>query len=170
MSTCFLQQFHPADRRAEAVNVSSVVMLSFMSVYAKGVACFRQYKTPAFRHRLLKVIRETRISSWLCQSIVPENISIHKVSGAMTNAVFFVSCPPWPGVKTLLLRVYGPSSGTLINRSRELHILHILSSQYRIGPRVYGTFDNGTLSSPNLSHSAHSDSQAGWRNTLTPQH
>lgn len=105
----------------------------------------RQYKTPAFRHRLLKVIRETRISSWLCQSIVPENISIHKVSGAMTNAVFFVSCPPWPGVKTLLLRVYGPSSGTLINRSRELHILHILSSQYRIGPRVYGTFDNGRL-------------------------
>lgn len=67
---------------------------------------------------------------------------VHKVSGSLTNAVFFVSCPSLP---TLLLRIYGPSSGSLISRPRELHTLHILSSKYHIGPRVYGTFENGRI-------------------------
>ncbi|KAK7468644.1 hypothetical protein VKT23_003148 [Stygiomarasmius scandens] len=63
----------------------------------------------------------------------------------MTNAVFFVSYPTIKEVRTLLLRIYGPSSGNLISRPRELHNLHILSSRYRLGPRVYGTFENGRL-------------------------
>ncbi|GAA5936832.1 uncharacterized protein JCM15063_000074 [Sporobolomyces koalae] len=46
---------------------------------------------------------------------------------------------------TLLLRIYGPSSGSLISRRNELHILHTLSSQYGIGPRVLGTFANGRV-------------------------
>lgn len=45
----------------------------------------------------------------------------------------------------MLLRIYGPSSGNLISRPRELHTLHILSSKYHIGPRVYGTFENGRI-------------------------
>lgn len=75
--------------------------------------------------------------------ILPEGIKIQKVSGSLTNAVFFVSYPSQPYVRTLLLRIYGASSGNLINRSHELQTLHILSSQYHIGPRVYGTFENG---------------------------
>lgn len=63
----------------------------------------------------------------------------------MTNAVFFVSCQAVAGVRTILLRIYGPSSGSLISRPHELHTLHILSSQYRIGPRVFGTFENGRV-------------------------
>ncbi|GAA5879239.1 hypothetical protein JCM16303_003129 [Sporobolomyces ruberrimus] len=46
---------------------------------------------------------------------------------------------------TILLRIYGPSSGSLISRRNELHILHTLSSQYGIGPRVLGTFANGRV-------------------------
>ena len=45
----------------------------------------------------------------------------------------------------MLLRIYGPSSGSLISRPRELHTLHVLSSKYNIGPRVYGTFENGRV-------------------------
>ena len=63
----------------------------------------------------------------------------------MTNAVFFVLCPSVPKTRTLLLRIYGPSSGNLISRPRELHTLHVLSSKYHIGPRVYGTFENGRV-------------------------
>jgi len=74
-----------------------------------------------------------------------EDIIIHKVSGALTNAVFFVSCPTVSSVSTLLLRIYGSSSESLISRPKELHILHILSSQYKIGPRLYGTFENGRI-------------------------
>lgn len=70
---------------------------------------------------------------------------MHKVSGSLTNDVFFVSCPSVRHTRTVLLRVYGPSSGALISRPRELHTLHVLSSQYQIGPRVYGTFENGRI-------------------------
>lgn len=76
-------------------------------------------------------------------------IDIFKVSGSLTNAVFFISVPSAPGTKspnkTLLLRIYGPSSESLISRPTELRILHILSSEYHIGPRVYGTFANGRV-------------------------
>ena len=43
------------------------------------------------------------------------------------------------------MRVYGPSSGVLIPRLRELQILHVLSSRYKLGPRIYGTFTNGRI-------------------------
>lgn len=46
---------------------------------------------------------------------------------------------------TLLLRIYGPSSDALISRTEELRILHTLSSQYGLGPTVYGTFANGRV-------------------------
>lgn len=70
---------------------------------------------------------------------------VFKVSGSLTNAVYFISYPSNPSLKTLLLRIYGPSSSELISRPRELHTLHILSSRHRIGPRVYGTFENGRV-------------------------
>ena len=46
---------------------------------------------------------------------------------------------------TLLLRIYGSSSGSLVSRPKELQTLHTLSSRYNIGPRVYGTFENGRI-------------------------
>ncbi|BGP05409.1 hypothetical protein JCM10049v2_001215 [Rhodotorula toruloides] len=46
---------------------------------------------------------------------------------------------------TVLLRIYGPSSGSLISRKNELYILHTLSSQYGIGAHVLGTFGNGRV-------------------------
>ncbi|KAG6381416.1 kinase-like domain-containing protein [Boletus reticuloceps] len=50
-----------------------------------------------------------------------------------------------PSLPTILLRIYGSSSGSLISRSHELHTLHVLSSRYHIGPRIYGTFSNGRI-------------------------
>ncbi|KAH9819424.1 kinase-like domain-containing protein [Melampsora americana] len=91
-------------------------------------------------------------------------ISIYKVGGSLTNAVFFVSCPIddskekeeedeekvksldfSPPPPTVLLRIYGPSSGSLISRKHELHLLHTLSLEYSIGPLVLGTFHNGRV-------------------------
>ncbi|GAA5857361.1 hypothetical protein JCM8547_002242 [Rhodosporidiobolus lusitaniae] len=46
---------------------------------------------------------------------------------------------------TLLLRIYGAQSGSLISRRNELHILHTLSSKYGIGAHVLGTFANGRV-------------------------
>jgi choline kinase len=91
----------------------------------------------------LNILRQLNVTAW--NEIAPDAVKIHKVSGSLTNAVFFVSCSSVPKTPTLLLRIYGPSSGSLISRPRELRTLHALSSQYRIGPRVYGTFENGRV-------------------------
>lgn len=105
----------------------------------------RKFKTAKFAAQLLEVLHTTRAPSWLTPEITPQSIKIQKVSGSLTNAVYFVTCPSVQGIRTLLLRIYGPSSGSLISRPRELRILHALSSQYRIGPRLYGTFENGRI-------------------------
>ena len=106
----------------------------------------RQYKSESFRFKLLDCLRALQVPLWSTAGIKSGDIKVHKVSGSLTNAVFFVSChPSLRGLRTLLLRIYGPSSGSLISRPRELHTLHVLSSQYHIGPRVYGTFENGRV-------------------------
>lgn len=109
----------------------------------------RRYTTASYAASLLVLLRDDLdLDGW---SALPDDtpsswLSIHKVSGALTNAVFFVSCPkaqnPPP---TVLVRVYGPSSGSLILRKVELHLLHNLSSSYGIGPAVLGTFENGRV-------------------------
>ncbi|ELU44505.1 choline kinase, cytoplasm [Rhizoctonia solani AG-1 IA] len=126
-----------------------------------------KYKTPAFRQALLQVLQAIRVPTWTSSTLDPSLVKIAKVSGALTNAVFFVSyvgtapashsstphLTPHSSSsslqliapRTVLLRIYGPSSSILISRADELHTLHLLSSNYRIGPRVYGTFQNGRV-------------------------
>jgi choline kinase len=105
----------------------------------------RHYKKATFISQLVEIIRKLHVPSWIASQIFLEDITIHKVSGSLTNAVFFVSCPTVSSVSTLLLRIYGSSSGSLISRPKELQTLHTLSSQYNIGARVYGTFENGRI-------------------------
>ncbi|KAM0792847.1 hypothetical protein ACM66B_002612 [Microbotryomycetes sp. NB124-2] len=193
--------------------------------HIEGVPCCnvvlkaKQYRSDDFHQLLLEMLRDDLcIPGWdkLPADLPSSLVHIHKVSGSLTNAVFFVSIPestfeinpdgvaqpvdevdasaattpvtpasllrtlelsrntstPTPdghssnsqqnvdapartvvdeGQKitieapTLLLRVYGPSSGSLISRRTELHILHTLSAAYGIGPRVLGTFANGRV-------------------------
>ncbi|KIL70994.1 hypothetical protein M378DRAFT_504280 [Amanita muscaria Koide BX008] len=104
----------------------------------------RHYKNAHFVTQLLTCCRTLAVPHW-SGDISPDKVVVRKVSGSLTNAVFFVSCPTLHYVPTILLRIYGPSSGSLISRPKELNTLHILSSQYSIGPRIYGTFDNGRI-------------------------
>ncbi|KAK4056303.1 hypothetical protein OIO90_002747 [Microbotryomycetes sp. JL221] len=207
--------------------------------HIQGVPCCnvvlkaKQYRTQDFHQLLLDLLRDDlNIPGWsdLPADLPSSLVHIHKVSGSLTNAVFFVSIPnttfqvnsqgvaepldhdddddkqhdtgvpiapvtpssfltqldqsrqqasstPTPDkvaagtrqhheertpaepahmvleqgqqvmieAPTVLLRVYGPSSGSLISRRTELHILHTLSSRYGIGPRVLGTFANGRV-------------------------
>ena len=123
----------------DLVLVLALELTRFLSLHS------RKYKSPSFTSRLLQIITSMGISTWCNRAISTADIRVNKVSGALTNAVFFVSCPSISGTCTLLLRVYGPSSGSLISRPRELEILHVLSSKYKIGPLIYGTFDNGRI-------------------------
>lgn len=117
----------------------------FAGLFLTNSSVLRRYKTSAFAEQLLNIIHALRLPVWCNHEITPQTLKIQKVSGSLTNAVFFVSNPSIPHAPILLLRIYGPSSGSLISRPRELHTLHILSSQYHIGPKVYGTFENGRV-------------------------
>lgn len=128
------------------------------------------WRTPAFKERMIEVLRAMKIPRWASPDITPANVHLLKISAACTNAVFFCSfnpsgeptepamspllTPNVPGTDrlpsdkkpaTLLVRVYGPSTGKLIERTEELRILHTLSDRYHIGPRLEGTFANGRI-------------------------
>ena len=104
----------------------------------------RQYESSVFAQELLDILRVFGVPSWSQTAASYPVPSIQKVSGSLTNAVFFVSSPSTSSC-TLLLRLFGPSSGSLVARSYELHVLHLLSSRYKLGPRIYGTFTNGRV-------------------------
>lgn len=135
---CASTSSHLPERRVEVVKEEGLR-------HAKISLEARHYKTPVFAAHLLDLLRTLRIPSWSNSAIKSEDIVVRKISGALTNAVFFVSSIGLVKTNTLLLRIYGPSSGSLISRPRELHTLHMLSSQYHIGPIVYGTFENGRI-------------------------
>jgi len=77
------------------------------------------------------------------------DIQIERVSGALTNCVFFIT-----KVKKLhgqvenkkplrvLLRVYGNGVDQLCDRQKELNFLEMLSA-LKIGPKLLGIFKNG---------------------------
>ncbi|KAL8291672.1 hypothetical protein RQP46_001930 [Phenoliferia psychrophenolica] len=197
----------------------SIEDFSLEDGHIQGVPCAnmrmdaKHYHQADFAMALLELLRDDlRIPGWanLPRDLPASLIHIHKVSGSLTNAVFFVSIPgedfdvsgagtatpqlssstlravnladldrltsPTPGTPTLsssspsnqlhtvhieaptlLLRIYGPSSGALISRKTELHILHTLSSAYAIGPRVLGTFSNGRVEEYFHSRALHKD-------------
>ena len=87
------------------------------------------------------------VSTWCNRAITVTGVRVNKAPGALTNDVFFISCPSIPETSTLLLRVYGALSDDLLPlpRPREIRTLHVLSTKYKIGPLIYGTFDNGRI-------------------------
>ncbi|KAG2175585.1 hypothetical protein INT43_001232, partial [Umbelopsis isabellina] len=71
-----------------------------------------------------------------------EHAELDRVSGAMTNAVFFVTAQnPY---RRVLLRVYGIGCDQLVDREQELVWLGILS-RLGIGALLLGTFANGRV-------------------------
>ena len=80
----------------------------------------------------------TLFSDWVSPEALEHDLKMERVSGALTNAVFFVTV----GSKRMLLRVYGAGCDQLLDRNKELDWLSRLS-QLHIGPRLLGTFGNG---------------------------
>lgn len=141
----------------------------------RGLSDTSEWRHPVYKQKVLSILRRLRVPRWTHPALKPSSIHLQKVSGALTNAVFFVSFNPNPTPtspsmspmltptmppsdpdhpppittnefpQTLLFRVYGPSSDQLIERDEELRILHVLSNQYGLGPKMYGTFANGRV-------------------------
>lgn len=105
-----------------------------------------------FRNEIIRLAHTLRIKGW---RRIPldwgDRISVQRLSGALTNAVYVVTPPPpqdlepAPGKKPpgkILLRIYGPQVEHLIDRENELKVLKRLARK-KIGPKLLGTFTNG---------------------------
>lgn len=105
-----------------------------------------------FKNEIIRLAHTLRLKGW---RRVPldggETISVERLSGALTNAVYVVLpppesvLPPQDGKKQptkVLLRIYGPQVEHLIDRETELSVLRRLARK-KIGPRLLGTFLNG---------------------------
>lgn len=86
----------------------------------------------------IKLLITTLFANWVSPKALQDNLHIDRVSGAMTNAVFFVTV----GNKRMLLRVYGIGCEQILDRNKELDWLSRLS-RLNIGPKLLGTFGNG---------------------------
>lgn len=128
-----------------------------------------------FKQDIVRLTHTLKVRGWRRIPIEKGSIiSVERLSGALTNAVYVVKPPkdlPEPdrsdGSKPfvsksrpteLLLRVYGPQVEHLIDRDIELNVLRRLARK-KIGPRLLGYFTNGrfeeflhakTLTAPDL--------------------
>ncbi|KAI1349963.1 kinase-like protein [Xylaria sp. FL0043] len=106
----------------------------------------------SFKSEVIRLTHTLRLKGW---RRVPldggDMISVERLSGALTNAVYVVTPPEdmmgkaEGGKKNpakLLLRVYGPQVEHIIDRENELSVLRRLARK-KIGPRLLGTFANG---------------------------
>ncbi|KAI1329982.1 kinase-like protein [Xylariaceae sp. FL0255] len=105
-----------------------------------------------FKNEIIRLAHTLRLKGWRRVPLDGGNlISVIRLSGAMTNAIYVVNPPdkskwrPNIGRKSpakLLLRVYGPHVEHIIDRENELNVLRRLARK-KIGPRLLGTFANG---------------------------
>jgi choline kinase len=113
-----------------------------------------------FKCEILRLTHTLKLKRWKRVPIEQGgDISVERLSGALTNAVYVVSPPKKLPDSTLvnessasltakkpppklLLRIYGPQVEHLIDREAELSILRRLAKK-KIGPRLLGTFTNG---------------------------
>ncbi|KAF9734692.1 hypothetical protein PMIN02_003335 [Paraphaeosphaeria minitans] len=111
-----------------------------------------------FKYEIVRLTHTLKLKGWRRVPLdLSGEISVDRLSGALTNAVYVVSPPkdlpeqtpreegvsaPRNPPPKLLLRIYGPQVEHLIDREAELQILRRLARK-RIGPRMLGTFTNG---------------------------
>jgi choline kinase len=114
----------------------------------------------SFKCEIVRLTHTLKLQRWKRVPIESGGqISVERLSGALTNAVYVVSPPkrmpdsspanesttsltPKKPPPKLLLRIYGPQVEHLIDREAELAILRRLARK-NIGPRLLGTFTNG---------------------------
>ncbi|KAF9208633.1 hypothetical protein BGZ49_008201 [Haplosporangium sp. Z 27] len=108
-------------------------------------------KGDQLKERVLELLHIMEIQDWK-QVADYHQLTLSRISGAMTNCIYLVSGPPsesngpesdtQPKSRKVLLRVYGIGLESLFSRNKELQWLRNLSTM-DIGPSLLGIFKNG---------------------------
>lgn len=137
-------QFHSSEEESKSNEVPTI-----------NVSIDHTLPQEYFKTDLLNTIKALRISKWHRLPItVANDIQLKRISGALTNTIFKIDAPSVIILKnhnlhniifpSILLRIYGPSTDSIIDRDYELKILTKLSKK-NIGPKLLGIFKNGRL-------------------------
>ncbi|KAL0937355.1 choline kinase [Colletotrichum truncatum] len=114
-----------------------------------GKADDKEKAWATFKNEIVRLAHTLKIKGWRRVPLDCGNsLSVQRLSGALTNAVYVVSPPQdlqdaasgRPSPPKLLLRIYGLEH--LIDRENELSVLRRLARK-KIGPRLLGCFTNG---------------------------
>lgn len=81
----------------------------------------------------------------LMQLRVPSTFEVSVVTGGITNQLYRCALATHPD-QPVLVRIYGPRTELVIDRSKENEVVDVLSATGQ-GPRIYGRFENGRLES-----------------------
>ncbi|KRZ98866.1 uncharacterized protein AC631_05379 [Debaryomyces fabryi] len=95
-----------------------------------------------FKQDIIAMVKALRISKWHKRQLTISNMSVNRISGALTNSIYKVEYRDEQQnfvLPTLLLRVYGKNLDSIIDRERELSVL-VKLSQRNIGPKLLGIF------------------------------
>lgn len=98
-----------------------------------------------FKQDIIAMVKALRIGKWHKRQLTIANLSVNRISGALTNSIYkltYIDEQQKFLLPTLLLRVYGKNLDSIIDRERELSVL-VKLSQKNIGPKLLGIFSNG---------------------------
>lgn len=98
-----------------------------------------------FKQDIIAMVKALRISKWYKRQLAVTNLSVNRISGALTNSIYKLEYKDERQnflLPTLILRLYGKGLDLIIDRKRELKVL-IKLSQKNIGPKLVGIFSNG---------------------------
>ncbi|RCI13233.1 hypothetical protein L249_0824 [Ophiocordyceps polyrhachis-furcata BCC 54312] len=121
--------------------------------YAAAAAEDEREAWLTFKNDIIRIAHTLRLKGWRRVALdAGDSITVERLSGALTNAVYVVTPSPDLSTSTatdarrapsrVLLRIYGPQVEHLIDRDNELKVLQRLARK-KIGPRLLGTFKNG---------------------------
>lgn len=97
-----------------------------------------------FRQDIINVLQSLEIPGWTAndskESVLDKDLlTLTKIKGALTNVIYKIH---YPNLPSLLMRIFGDSIDSVIDREYELKIIARLSF-YNLGPKLEGYFQNG---------------------------
>ncbi|VVC99906.1 unnamed protein product [Leptidea sinapis] len=91
-----------------------------------------------------RICRNYLHGAW--KTVAPADLDFKRISGGLSNFLYYVALPPPPDHAGVLLRIYGQVHGeramdAIVTES----VIFTLLSERRLGPKLHGVFSGGRI-------------------------